>query len=339
MTVKQLLMFLAVFLVAIPRIASAKGTEGHGGLSVVCRNGDGSIDPVRTRVLDIVEAQTVWGQVVEPNSSPVAEQLAEISRRLSYDPRLVRSFEHEVLQVTKNIRWTSEGEKLPILADAALIPADQFAPCKIEQLAIYRDDGVVSMDKAIYATLDPQGVTAILVHEAIYKMNRTVTYVNRSVESRQLTARLLASTFDSAGFRKLAAIKLPTIPGAFSAATPIQLRSRSSVSLELEGISCLDIWALKAESDLLRQPFKWTWYALPSCGRLATPIYSGKAKIPFLARELAYSLLNLSTTSRESVVLRILQDGKPLSTTEGLDRFVLNGSENSNWSFFLMPSE
>jgi hypothetical protein len=315
------------------------GTEGHGGLAVVCRNTDGTINSKRTQVLDLEEALPVWGQSISPNEKPVSEQLSEISRRLSYDSKLRRAFDHEVLRVTQNIAWTPDGEKLPLLRDAGLVPAGRYSPCEIEQLAIYRANGTVSVDKEIYGALGNQGVAAILTHEAIYKLNRTVIDVDRSVESREMTARLFADHFDELKFHVLADAKLPTLRRAISFASPILLRSRSQVFVKVENLSCTDMWVLTAESDVSSRPFNWSWSPVPGCGQLVNKTYTGRVALPFAAHELPYVMIKFATKSKSAVTVRLEQHGQELESISGQSRFPLDGTTSSEFGFLLMPEQ
>lgn len=167
------------------------GVEAHGGPAVVCRALDGTNRILSAEMLDLFEARNVRGLRVSVDRPGSAEEIAaQVFSRLQryaygarYRKELAEILERKII-LEPEVRNTPTNDVFPILSREG---------CKIEQVAVYvRDERRVLIDREIFDALDATNQAALYVHEAVYKIDRDLTFTRSAVEARRLTGYLLA---------------------------------------------------------------------------------------------------------------------------------------------------
>jgi hypothetical protein len=163
------------------------GVDGGGGKAVVCRGGDGKITHAET--LDLYEARTMYGYTPQVLSTPMEKQARAALQRVPATSRAVLAYYVDL--VLKNMKVLSTG--------AGLLPIDDSLEsifpkgCAAEQLANYRADQSILVDGEIWDALNETERAALVLHEALYALNRLV----KATDSRQ-TRHAVGRLFDPA---------------------------------------------------------------------------------------------------------------------------------------------
>lgn len=182
----------------VPFAAQAGEREGHGGVSIVCRNQVGQIASVE--LLDTFEGNNQYNLKIGGSELPIEDQIEAAQNRLVSRPEILENFQVELAHVQAHIQFLKEGVGLNPTDDA--FPLINKKGCKYEQLAVYTDAGQVLVDAELYGSLSKTDQAALYVHETIYKMARA-RGAKSSVESRKLTAYLFTRPNQPAVIRQL----------------------------------------------------------------------------------------------------------------------------------------
>lgn len=195
---KRILIFsISIFVINFLSVDLFAGAvSGGGDKSVVCRELDNKI--VSAQTLDLYEAQYVYGLNVNINpQKSVDEILTDIKSSL------VNTMEQPEVhlipllnRVQRIIKFVPQGVELKPIDDAAelVLPAG----CNIEQLAHYVDDDLLLVSFEIWNVLSNADKAALLMHEAIYRMERTYGALN----SRR-TRKFISYLFSGVNFENV----------------------------------------------------------------------------------------------------------------------------------------
>ena len=226
-------LFMTLPALALVTHAFAAGAEGHGGAGIVCRDSYTNAIVGSVEVLDLKEAVKIYGLAVTPDPNASDKQIQRVIDRLSIvDSYLAEQFQETLWAAKRAMHFTAAGTALPLLNEYSM-PIDNLgvgSNCQLEQLALYYDatiqgaSDILDINRDLYSHLNDQNVATLLVHEVIYKLNRTVEVANRSVEAREMTAYLMADQFNLDRFKVIAKGKLPTPVSDRIAANPIQIQ-------------------------------------------------------------------------------------------------------------------
>lgn len=314
-----------LFLIVLGAIVTARsafaGSETHGGVIIVCRDqATRGIDVSRLRLLDLNEGRTVYGLTISQNLASADEQLQEVIRRLSFDQLLKDTFIAELNQVRRGMTFTSPDVGLELLPDVSLIPSAQLdKDCRYEQLAIYQQSGEVKVSLELYNRLDNRNLAAFFTHEVIYKLNRVSTGVNRSVEAREMTARLFADNWNQEMFKLLADRKLTTIPNRLSnGRTKIKLQSFEPIKITAKSVRDLGSVSVNVDS-----PF--TSLQSVHIYRSGFPFTAGNVEkmIDLDEYTMPYSVLKFEATKKKQIIT-LSQNGVLLKDEKGRSEFAID---------------
>jgi hypothetical protein len=190
-------LFSFLFITFLISSVAYTGQEGHGGASVVCRNKiTGEIKSAK--LLDIWEGQLAkpmgLGLTIVEDNRFVGDIVDEMIKKLSLN--------NPVLGNLVNIEYKKLFDKIFILpADIAIAdPHDtqhQFLPegCAVEYAANYQENvsgqDILFISKNIADKLGNRDYAALLLHEAVFKVFRTVE--KNSLRARKLVAYLFSN--------------------------------------------------------------------------------------------------------------------------------------------------
>lgn len=196
-------------------LASDSEREGHGGVSIVCRDADEKIESVE--LLDIFEGNHQYGLEIKDRTTSFDEQIEQAQTRLVSRPELLEEFQNELAYVHANIQFPSEEVGLNPTDDA--FPVINKKGCAYKQLAVYTNDNQVLVDAELYNKLSETGKAGLYIHEVIFKMARA-RGATSSVTSRKLVAYLLARPHNPKVIKKLLSSMFsapkPKLPSTFS---------------------------------------------------------------------------------------------------------------------------
>lgn len=164
---------------------AARGVDGGGGKSVVCRDDSGTI--IKAEVLDLYEGRVQYGVNIPSSTDPVKVQMENAI--VSITKGRSKVFQDSVLQLANFIsvrkRVLPDGTALEDIDDShhVVVPKN----CKVEQLANFTKQNQVLVDGEIWKSLDNTNKAALLVHEALYKWFRNYGATN-SIRARKHVA-------------------------------------------------------------------------------------------------------------------------------------------------------
>jgi hypothetical protein len=180
---KSLIAWIALFASA-PALAG--GIIGNGGSTVNCPHKP-------PELLDLYEGRALYGFELSPGIPAQGEplEIAEklLGRMFNYDPSYYVRVKDGLKHVTEVMRMIAPGESLTPLPD--VFPVVLPSGCVLGQLANYNDlEDVVRVDGGIWAQLTDAQRAALLMHEAVYKVERELRFAQDSVISRRVVAHL-----------------------------------------------------------------------------------------------------------------------------------------------------
>jgi hypothetical protein len=181
----KMMLFIAL---VFPILSAVAGNEGgNGGVSVVCRNLNGSI--MSAQILDLYEGEELYGRTYGDNAIPVETKIKLAELKISENPSYLKKFKREMVLVKSNMVFVGNDNILESTNDA--LPIMRRKGCKFEQLANYTNDGDLYVSQEIYDALDNNNKAALFLHEAIYSIRRKIGD-NNSRNARKLVAHLMA---------------------------------------------------------------------------------------------------------------------------------------------------
>lgn len=161
------------------------GVDGGGGKGIVCRYNDGSIQS--SELLDLYEGRTVYNLNIIKSNETIDSQIEKALKTFTKEPDLIKAY---ISLVKKNMVFLPKGSELKDVNDSfdVLFPTG----CKAEQLAHYYSDDRILINSDIWEHLSETDKAALILHEAIYKENRTFG----ATDSRQ-SRHIVMNLFDS----------------------------------------------------------------------------------------------------------------------------------------------
>lgn len=165
--------------------ASEGGVDGGGGNAIVCLNELGSIQSAE--LLDLFEGTSMYSLNIQRSSRPMEEQLAQALQRVPPSSRdLIEAYTGIV---RRNMTILPTDTKLDKVHDSfeVVLPKN----CKVEQLARFYSQDRILIDGEIWTKLEETDRAALILHEAIYAVNR----VFGASDSRR-SRHIVASIFD-----------------------------------------------------------------------------------------------------------------------------------------------
>ncbi len=170
---------------AIPRNNVRGGVDGGGGKSVVCRDDQNNI--ISAQSLDLYEGRTMYGLNI-PTSDETME--LQIDRALKTFPTRQSIIELNVTTVKEKMTLLAAGTQLSEVNDSYDVIFPQG--CKAEQLARYYSDEKILVSGDIWKHLSNTDKAALVLHEAIYSLNRNYG----ALDSRQ-SRHIVMNLFDA----------------------------------------------------------------------------------------------------------------------------------------------
>lgn len=188
-----MLLLMFMFLPFVQSLAMHGKDGGNGGVSVVCRNSDGKITSAET--LDLFEGKNQFN-LTYPGVSTNHNDLIKFAKLKMIDnPIFLKQFNEILSDVLTKLVFLPNGIGLKATEDD--FPIITKKGCKAEQLANYEDkEEKIYIDEEIYAKLSEYDKAAFFIHETIFKMDRINHNQVKSINSRKLTANLLAQNSD-----------------------------------------------------------------------------------------------------------------------------------------------
>lgn len=168
------------------------GDKGNGGYSVVCRDSQGDI--TTAELLDIYEGRIIHKLEYPKDELAVDAFVSVAEHRSQGNVAFSDKLRREIDQIRANTVFISEGNELELTEDA--FPVIKRRGCQYEQLANYTDDGLLIVSQEIYDHLDSLNQASLIIHEAVYSIRRKALGENTSVNSRKITAFIMATNGD-----------------------------------------------------------------------------------------------------------------------------------------------
>ena len=178
---KNKIVFLALLL--ITQLAVAGDKTLNGGDAVVCRGVGGSES---VELLDLYEAKYRHGYRLET----FAEQEPElILRQVFYKPNPMLS--PETFRSSVEISMLIQEDSIPEVGDEGRVEIPSH--CSLRQLAVWDDnDNRIYVHRELWARLDSMNKAALLLHEMIWKGERTFGSSKTSEQIRKRVAKRFA---------------------------------------------------------------------------------------------------------------------------------------------------
>ena len=192
---------LAIFVMSVNAFASTGGVDGGGGKAVVCRDSQGQI--LSAQSFDLYEGSVMFGLLPKFFEEGL-EVAVSLSPKAAIDPwekraasalanipssKLQQMISHRMSLVQKSMRL--------VPANSQLLPVDDsfevIAPknCFIEQAANYFNDRLILVSEEIWNAFDETSKAALMVHEAIYALNRM-----QGAKDSRISRKMVATLFD-----------------------------------------------------------------------------------------------------------------------------------------------
>ncbi len=145
---------------------STGGVDGGGGKSIVCRDNSNNI--ISAELLDLYEGRTMYHLSIVKSSDPVDKQI-DLALKVIPDNSAISAF---VSVVKEKMIFLPPNTELKDVNDSfdIVFPSG----CKAEQLAHYYSDEKILVNSDIWKHLTETDQAALILHEAIYRVNRSL---------------------------------------------------------------------------------------------------------------------------------------------------------------------
>jgi hypothetical protein len=160
-------------------IYAAGAISGGGGKAVVCRDSNQKI--ISAETLDLYEGRVLYNLNI-PSSPLPMWQLVDRALQV-VDDRMIYSYTYNVRDGMQIVH----GSDLQPIDDDAAVAAPHN--CRLEQVANYFTDTKILINGDIWDQMSPTSQAALILHEAVYKVDRMVGAKN-SFRSRHVVASL-----------------------------------------------------------------------------------------------------------------------------------------------------
>lgn len=189
-----------IFLASKNAYATGGRDVGNGGGVWTCRPGESLQSQIRwIQFVDLFEGRSELGLNIPRSSELSFEALLDsVERKIfSVNREYYAEYAEQIQKVRQNLQ-IREGIQLEIIDDALYSSRPAPETCtggtiRYEQLANYRDDGVILVDKRLWEELFVIDQAALYVHEAVYALLRAKENAQDSRKSRKVTAYLFSS--------------------------------------------------------------------------------------------------------------------------------------------------
>jgi hypothetical protein len=193
-------MFILALVFIFSGTAFAEGGASHGGTAVVCRGADGKITDAQ--LLDLFEAQNLLQlPLLDDRISTWAELREIFYRKLSAMPTYAGMIEKTLKEFSGKVREVGPEIELELTRD--VFPTISKKNCRIEQLAVYRENGEILVDTEVYYRLRPLDRIALMIHEAVYLVDRKMRRSTNSLRAREIVAYLFSKDSGSKRLNEL----------------------------------------------------------------------------------------------------------------------------------------
>lgn len=173
------------------------GTEtSGGGASVVCRDSNKQI--ISAELLDLYEGKIRYNFRIEKSNVNPKQQILNALARVAQHEIFVDQLKKVIIDTTRRIQFLPEGLVIAPPNDlgndfGVVIPDG----CALEAVGYYESNGVLKVSKTLYNRLTNTDKAAFILHEAIYRIQRT-GQVQNSAWSRHMTSQLFARNLTDA---------------------------------------------------------------------------------------------------------------------------------------------
>ncbi|MGZ3707707.1 MAG: hypothetical protein ACXWPM_02605 [Bdellovibrionota bacterium] len=194
---------VAILIALVPTLVHAEGADhaGNGGAAIACRDAGGNVQ--KAYLLDTWEgANLPWKEnnyqpfpIVHDSVSTREQQIAHALHKISLSSDYAyRKVKEAVEDVTKRLQIRPfKMKQIPDSNDFAL-PDEPGLDCQREQLANYTEQFGIIVNERIWNRLDATDQAALVLHEAIYKLDREPpTSATTSDHARKFVAYLFSS--------------------------------------------------------------------------------------------------------------------------------------------------
>jgi hypothetical protein len=164
-----------LFLITYFSHAQAGVDSSGGGSAVVCRNASNGII-VSAELLDLYEAKNLLGLTINAIETPYLEQALRVTQIIgkgnAFDGAIEHVLSDSVQKIQSSMRILPPGVGLTPIHDfqSIILPKN----CSIIQLARYELNETVTVDGDIWNALNNTNRAALLVHEALYRLTRSL---------------------------------------------------------------------------------------------------------------------------------------------------------------------
>ncbi len=182
------MMLLSLFLMSIGIAAYAEGREvGNGGDAVVCRDSAGGI--ISAGMLDLYEARELYGLTVNDSTMPPrAQSITALDKLHGFADDYRGLVLAEVNEVLGRMRLMHRGVVLTDVRDSGHLIYPQG--CAVEQVANFNDEYGLLVSRDIWDHFSETDKSALITHEAVYKLERSFYGARVSSGARKITAYL-----------------------------------------------------------------------------------------------------------------------------------------------------
>jgi hypothetical protein len=143
-------------------------------------------------LLDLFEARALYGLDPSPERNSVDDYLNDVEKKMRgiYEGAwFTASPFFLITEARSRMRLLPSGTELVNLDDAEEIALP--TGCKTEQLAVYRENALLLINRDLWEALDTRNRAALFVHEGIYRLDRA-TEAKNSIYARKVTGHLFA---------------------------------------------------------------------------------------------------------------------------------------------------
>lgn len=174
--------------------------EGHGGVSLVCRDSKKKI--VSAQLLDLFEGRNEYGYQFQVRNEDYREQIHRVINLLR-DHCILQGDEIEARIIAIMSRRVMVESDIELILSQDAFPLIRKRGCSFEQVATYAHDDGVMIQPEIFEQLSETHKAALYVHEAIYLLAREELGVERSTKVRKAVAYLFSEGVESAVLQRL----------------------------------------------------------------------------------------------------------------------------------------
>jgi hypothetical protein len=175
-----------------PSVYAGAASSG-GGKAVVCRDAGKKITSVE--LLDLFEGRVTYGLSIFAPGPTVEKSLQVVQNKLQLTFENFISFDsgrNLISKAVRDFRLLPPGVGLKPVNDADEVVLPNSKDCTLEQLAFYQDNQILLVDQEIWSAMDVVNQAALFVHEAVYRLERSMAGATNSRHARKIVAHLFS---------------------------------------------------------------------------------------------------------------------------------------------------